>query len=178
MNISLPDALKSFFDEQVDRRGFGTSSEYVRELIRKDQDRQRLRGLLLAGAASPPAEGLADSRYFAKLRARARKGAKPVVPRERAIRDIDEALDHYLDHASPGGAVGFVDALEKAYLQIGRHPGSGSSRYAHELDLPGLRSWTLARYPHVVFYFELADQVDVWRVLLSERDMPGWLGEP
>ena len=35
MNISLPDGLKEFVDTQVDSRGFGTSSEYVRELIRK-----------------------------------------------------------------------------------------------------------------------------------------------
>src|SRR3546814_21017443 len=54
MNISLPDTLKSFVDEQVNQRGYGTSSEYVRELIRKDQDRQHLRGLLLAGGASAP----------------------------------------------------------------------------------------------------------------------------
>ena len=50
MNISLPDTLKAFVDEQVHQRGYGTSSEYVRELIRKDQDRLHLRGLLLAGA--------------------------------------------------------------------------------------------------------------------------------
>jgi putative addiction module CopG family antidote len=43
MNISLPDALKSFVDEQVTGRGYGTSSEYVRELIRKDQERNRCR---------------------------------------------------------------------------------------------------------------------------------------
>jgi len=54
MNISLPEALKSFVDEQVQSRGYGTSSEYIRELIRKDQDRLQLRGLLLAGAASSP----------------------------------------------------------------------------------------------------------------------------
>jgi len=36
MNISLPETLKAFVDEQVSRRGYGTSSEYVRELIRKD----------------------------------------------------------------------------------------------------------------------------------------------
>jgi len=52
MNISLPDAFKSFVDDQVSRRGYSTSSEYVQELIRKDQDRQHLRGLLLAGAES------------------------------------------------------------------------------------------------------------------------------
>jgi len=69
MNISLPDALKTFVDEQVTQRGFGTSSEYVRELIRKDQDRQQLRSLLLAGASSAPTAP-ADREYFDSLRAR------------------------------------------------------------------------------------------------------------
>lgn len=68
MNISLPESLKSFVDRQVSSRGYGTSSEYVRELIRKDQDREHLRGLLLAGAMSP-AEAHADADYFAGLRA-------------------------------------------------------------------------------------------------------------
>ena len=53
MNISLPDSLKDFVDEQVNERGYGTSSEYVRELIRKDKDRLRLRSLLLAGTPRP-----------------------------------------------------------------------------------------------------------------------------
>lgn len=74
MNISLPDKLKSFVDEQVASRGFGTSSEYVRELIRKDQDRQHLRGLLLDGAASAPALP-ADKVFFDGLRARVHKRA-------------------------------------------------------------------------------------------------------
>ncbi|HBO7427217.1 MULTISPECIES: type II toxin-antitoxin system ParD family antitoxin [Pseudomonas aeruginosa group] len=72
MNISLPDTLKSFVDEQVSQRGYGTSSEYVRELIRKDQDRQRLRGLLIAGAESMPAAP-ADDDYFESLRTRVRQ---------------------------------------------------------------------------------------------------------
>ena len=69
MNISLPDSLKTFVDEQVSQRGYGTSSEYVRELIRKDQERQHLRGLLLEGAASAPTEP-ADDSYFEGLRRR------------------------------------------------------------------------------------------------------------
>ncbi|AVR87030.1 putative ribbon-helix-helix repressor protein [Thauera aromatica K172] len=77
MNISLPDSLKSFVDEQVSERGYGTSSEYVRELIRKDQDRQRLRGVLLVGAATAPASP-ADGAYFEGLRERVRRAAKPV----------------------------------------------------------------------------------------------------
>lgn len=72
MNISLPDALKSFVDEQVTSRGYGTSSEYVRELIRRDQERMRLRGLLLEGAASAPTTP-ASGAYFDGLRDRVRR---------------------------------------------------------------------------------------------------------
>jgi antitoxin ParD1/3/4 len=75
MNISLPDSLKAFVDEQVTERGYGTSSEYVRELIRKDADRLQLRGLLLEGAASAPAAP-ADATYFAALRKRAQRRAR------------------------------------------------------------------------------------------------------
>ena len=75
MNISLPEALKTFVDEQVSQRGFGTSSEYVRELIRKDQDRMQLRGLLLAGAETEPAQP-ATQAYFDGLRDRIRQAVK------------------------------------------------------------------------------------------------------
>lgn len=75
MNISLPDTLKSFVDEQVSQGSYGTSSEYVRELIRKDQDRLRLRGLLLAGAASE-AQAPTEPATFERLRERVRKAAK------------------------------------------------------------------------------------------------------
>ena len=69
MNISLPDSLKDFVDAQLGPRGFGTSSEYMRELIRKEQDRQQLRGLLLAGGQSPSTAPV-DSAYFDALRQR------------------------------------------------------------------------------------------------------------
>jgi len=75
MNISLPDNLKDFVDAQVTQRGYGTSSEYVRELIRKDQDRMHLRGLLLAGAASEAAASV-EANYFDGLRTRVRKRMK------------------------------------------------------------------------------------------------------
>ncbi|MCW3847782.1 type II toxin-antitoxin system ParD family antitoxin [Sphingomonas sp. LB-2] len=71
MNISLPETLKSFVDQQVTGRGYGTSSEYVRELIRRDRDREQLRALILEGAASGPAETV-DQSYFDELRALAR----------------------------------------------------------------------------------------------------------
>jgi antitoxin ParD1/3/4 len=69
MNISLPGPLKAFVDEQVTQRGYGTSSEYVRELIRRDQDRLHLRGLLAEGGGSSPG-GPANASYFNALRRR------------------------------------------------------------------------------------------------------------
>lgn len=69
MNISLPDALKKFVDRRIEEGDYGTSSEYVRELIRKDQARVELRKLLLEGIASPT-KGPADKAYWASLRAR------------------------------------------------------------------------------------------------------------
>lgn len=70
MNISLPDQLRDWVDSQVSARGYGNTSEYVRELIRRDRERERLRALLLDGAASP-AGPLADEAFFDSLRARA-----------------------------------------------------------------------------------------------------------
>jgi antitoxin ParD1/3/4 len=75
LNISLPDALKSFVDEQVNLGSDGTSREYVRELIRRDQDRLQMRNLLIAGAASAPTKPTGAA-YFNGLRDRVRKASK------------------------------------------------------------------------------------------------------
>ncbi len=74
MNISLPDDLKAFIDQQVGSRGYTSSSEYVRELIRREQDREKLRGLLLDGLNSGRGR-VADAAYFDELRQRVRRRA-------------------------------------------------------------------------------------------------------
>jgi toxin ParE1/3/4 len=104
--------------------------------------------------------------------------AKPISRRERADRDINEAIAHYRSEAGEDAALGFVDALQRAYGHIARLPATGSPRYAHALNLPGLRAWRLRRYPYLVFYVERADRIDVWRVLHGKRDIPAWLQAP
>jgi toxin ParE1/3/4 len=104
--------------------------------------------------------------------------AKRVVPREQAYRDTERAIDQYAHEAGPDIALGFVDALEAAYRTISEHPGIGSPRYAHELDLPGLHHRRLVRFPWLVFYVEGADHIDVWRVLDARSDIPAWLDDP
>ena len=78
MNISLPDALQTFVDEQVRERGYDNSSEYVRELIRNDQERRQLRSLL-DGAGSESTQAV-TSDYFEDLRKRMTKATKPSGP--------------------------------------------------------------------------------------------------
>lgn len=103
---------------------------------------------------------------------------KLIVPRALANWDVDETIKYYLDQQAGSAAVGFIDALEQAYGHISRQTATGSPRYAHELNLPGMRFWPLTRYPHLVFYMEMDDHIDVWRVLHGERDIPTWMHQP
>ena len=103
--------------------------------------------------------------------------SKAVVPRELANADVDEAIAYYLAEGADKAAAGFIDELERAYAHISRYPSTGSPRYAHELNVPGLRVWQVKRYAHLVFYIEGVDHIDVWRVLHGQRDIPIWMQE-
>ncbi len=103
---------------------------------------------------------------------------KPVILRLMAERDVDEAISHFLGEDAWQAALRFIDALERAYTHIGRHPATGSTRHAHELGLPDLRFWPLQHFPQLVFYVERDDHIDVWRVLHGCRDIPVWMQPP
>jgi antitoxin ParD1/3/4 len=66
--IALTDSLKTYVDAQVEAGGYASPDEYIRDLIRRDRERQALRRLLLDGAASGPAE-VVDNAWFDQLRA-------------------------------------------------------------------------------------------------------------
>lgn len=79
MNISLPQPLKQFVDEQVRDGGFSSTSDYVRELIRERQRQaavNHLRALIAEGLASGPTVPV-DKAWFAKMRRRARARKHP-----------------------------------------------------------------------------------------------------
>ncbi|HRH18332.1 MAG TPA: type II toxin-antitoxin system ParD family antitoxin [Aquabacterium sp.] len=79
MNISLPDSMKAFVDERVKARGYGSHSEYLRDLVRKDEleaAKDQLRALVAKGLASPP--GRPWDEFKAELVARAH--AHPKAP--------------------------------------------------------------------------------------------------
>ncbi len=85
MNISLPDQLKDFVDEQVGSGRYSSVSEYVRELIRNDEKRraqEKLEALLMEGLQSgSPSEMTRkdwdEIRAEALKQVEARKNPKP-----------------------------------------------------------------------------------------------------
>jgi len=66
MNIALPEQLRAYVAERVEAGHYGNTSEYVRELIRKDQREQRaerLRALLEEGLASGPPTAMSRAEW-------------------------------------------------------------------------------------------------------------------
>ena len=70
MNISLPDDMKTFVDEQVRARGYMSASEYVRDLLRNEKEIAEFRAKIDEGYASPTTIKAFDGSFFAELRAR------------------------------------------------------------------------------------------------------------
>ena len=61
MSFALPETMRSYIDERVKSGSYGNTSEYLRELIRRDQEEQakrRLRELIEEGLRSGPARAL------------------------------------------------------------------------------------------------------------------------
>ena len=79
VNISHPKTLRSFVEQQTIRDGYNANSEYMRELILKEQDRPQLLDLLLSGAVSAPGAP-ANATYFESLRDRVCKSPEPGAP--------------------------------------------------------------------------------------------------
>ena len=104
-------------------------------------------------------------------------GARRIVRRALADQDIEAIVDSYLVDGGASVALSFIDSLQHAFEQLARQPGMGSPRYAQEMGLPGLRSWPLRSFPHIVFYFEAPDAIEVWRVLHGRRAIPVHLQE-
>jgi len=102
---------------------------------------------------------------------------KPVVYSSLAHSDITTAITFYEEEAGAAIANDFVDSLEEACEHLSLWPASGSARFSELLGLPGLRSWTLQRFPYLIFYREQPDSVNVWRVLHERRDIPSLLQE-
>jgi toxin ParE1/3/4 len=97
---------------------------------------------------------------------------KPVIPRALALQDVDDSVAYLLQQQATDAALNLIDSLEAAFTYISKNAATGSTRYAHALDLPGLRTWPLTGHPYLIFYVEQDAHIDVWRLLHMSRDIP------
>ena len=96
---------------------------------------------------------------------------KALALRPQARIDRQKEVRYYRDHAGPRVAQRLVDASRKALEQVQRDPAIGSPRIGELIEIPGLRSWRVAAFPLIWFYFERADCIDVVRLLGERQDI-------
>lgn len=78
MNISLPSPLKSWVEEQVELRGYSTASEFVRDVLRREQQqavRSAVDTSLVAAIESGPAAEM-TSEAWERIREEAGRRAR------------------------------------------------------------------------------------------------------
>ena len=82
MNISLPESMRTYVEEQIKTGDYGTASEYIRDLIRRDRakkEQDRLESLVLEGLNSGEARPMTETDWAdirAEVRARIEKRQK------------------------------------------------------------------------------------------------------
>lgn len=78
MNVSLPESMKAWVERQTEGQRYANASDYVRDLIRKDQERQRAIAILQAAVTEGVESGESEPLDMAafKLRMRARHAGK------------------------------------------------------------------------------------------------------
>lgn len=91
--------------------------------------------------------------------------------------DVDEGAAWYGEQGGLALELAFASALQSATEKIAQHPGIGSMRYAGLLKTHALRFWPVSGFPYLIFYIERDSQLDIWRVLHTQRDIPEWMVE-
>ena len=100
---------------------------------------------------------------------------KPVIRREQARRDLEQAADDYFAEGGAALELRFIDVIEHTLNLIADRPAIGSLRYAHVLQRSDLRCFPAKRFEYLVFYIEFPDRIEVLRILHGRRDIPAIL---
>ena len=91
---------------------------------------------------------------------------------------MERASEYYRQEAGEQTALDFIDAVEHAIARMRRRPQVGSLRFAYDLAIPDLRALPVQRFPYVVFYVVTDEEIDVWRILHTRRDVPANIAQP
>lgn len=92
-----------------------------------------------------------------------------LVIRPRAAFDLEEAVDYYSQVASSEVAERFINEFRNACNLLMEFPGVGSRRFAHLM--PGLRFWSLDRFPFRLFYLVEENTLQIIAVDHEKRNL-------
>ena len=102
---------------------------------------------------------------------------KPAELRPQALRAQQDEVRYYRKEGGRRVAVKVAKATNAALEQIELDPGIGSPTLGKRLDIPGLRTWRIAKFPLLWCYFERGDHLDVVRLLGERQDIAAILGD-
>ena len=96
---------------------------------------------------------------------------KRFIPHRFAVEDEEEIVHYYEQTSSEQVALGFINALDQAFSRLSRYPHMGSPLPEYDLELDGIRSWPLKKFPHLIYYEIQTDHIELWRILHPKRDI-------
>ncbi len=77
----------------------------------------------------------------------------------------------FIYHDNPTAAKPFLEAAYNAFEFLANNPNVGRQR--RDLGFPEVRSWRIPGYRrYLIFYREMPDRIQIWRVLHGARDLP------
>ncbi len=81
-----------------------------------------------------------------------------------------QAAARFIRRDNPAVAHAFLEAAYDSFEFLARHPGIGRTRA--DLGFPEVRSWRVDGFRrYLIFYRELPDRIQIWRVLHGARDL-------
>ena len=96
---------------------------------------------------------------------------KSILPHRHAVDDVLDVVDYYREHVGTPVAENFSLEVDQALERLSQHPNIGSPCLALDLDIEGIKSWALKRFPHQIFYEIQDDHIELWRILHPRRDI-------
>lgn len=87
-----------------------------------------------------------------------------------AIQDVESGVEYYARENIEIAKL-FIEEYRSAIKIIERLPGIGSLRFSVELNIPEIQTYSLRKFPYLIFYIERDKYIDIVRVLHMSRDV-------
>jgi antitoxin ParD1/3/4 len=189
VTISMPESLKQFLDHEVETKGYGNVSEYVRGLLRQAQAKDadaRLEALLLEGVTSGEdirltqdfwRELKAEARQILAKRKKTQKARGTRIAKWSTLFDPPRAKIFSVNIATTSLSktpkrLRFLGAIQGAIRQVCKRPGIGAPKILNNPAFEGLRSWPVKSFPAIRIYYVTSEKMlRVIRVLHGKRDI-------